>query len=1249
MSYFNNDFSEYIWKLNYKYGTDRIISDTFGRVAEDIAKVEKNDHHYASKFFDLMNDGYFLPGGRILANAGTGLDKATCINCFVSGFQLPDMDSMNEIQNELKRQAKILCSEGGYGFCVSPLRPRGSRIGGVGVTTPGAVQMLDMWDTQAATIVAGGGQKKDRDDVKGKIRKGAQMVTMHDWHPDLLEFIKAKRDPTKLRKFNMSILISDFFMESVINDDEWKFIFPDYETNYERYKQHWNGNIHDWVSIRGEIKEYDSMPARELYDIIMKSTYNHNDPGILFVDRMNYWNNLNKIEQIDATNPCVAEGTLVNTPQGYRKVEDIKTGDYISTVLGKEPVKEIETHENYPVYKVTFSDGGEQIVTAAHQYHVKDHNAKSITVKSLSEISVGDSIRVRGDHQPFDFNLLEYERGLKKGILLGDGCYTEKAISHNNTIAISTSIDDSIYNENIKELFQTNRKLDTSGEGKAAKIWVTEAESLIDNLSLKKAKSYNKELDISNMSKSEMVGVLDGMIASDGDLNLRSNHPQIRYKSTSKNLVQAFRAMMIALGCHATISKRGPSNGNINGRVIKGNHDQYTAGLSGESIRNFAKYSRLDKIHPKKGDRLHKARTEFLLSGNYWYAKIESIEPAGTANVYDLYCEKSDTWITEGYVQRGCGEQILPRNGSCLLGNMILPTFVKLKEGKRVFDYDKFREKVHLAVRFLDNVNDISFVPLTEQYEELQNKRRIGLGHMGFGSLCYMLGIKYGSSKAASLASAIQYALMDEAYYASAKLAQEKEPFPLYDKNTFNRKYLNKLSDRTIEAVDQYGLRNSHLTSIQPTGNTSCLANNVSGGLEPIFMQSYQRSFEIPESEFGLEEKHIPRHIDWEHVEDNAGDRYDEYWDCIMQGNTPLLELKDPFGETYRISRSRGLTKVVDIKDFAVAQMTDKQLESDYAVTTTDLTVEEHVKMMKAFAEYVDSAMSKTVNIPSDYPYEKFKDVYMDAWKSGVIKGITTYRAGTSEAVLTETKKDADKHSTGDSSSLYNTNDSDTDTNEDTTLLSDEESELYDRESSSEDDRNGLLQLKLRIEALEKEVFKNNDRAAPKRPKSLPAKVTRVKHKGDIWHIAVGYLSQNNTPYEIFAFKVEGDYSSKEATITKISSGVYNLRFKSQDEIIRDITSHTPSDEARLITRLISLALRHGVERRFIINQISKANPSIASFGRAIEKALTNGYSWDGSLADRLETTGFADCCETPNIVYREGCVQCMNCGWSKC
>lgn len=903
MSYFNNDFSEYIWKLNYKYGDDQNISDTFSRVAKDVAKVENylDDSRYSTKeFYDLMEEGYFLPGGRILANAGTGLDKATCINCFVSGFQLPDMDSMDEIQNELKRQAKILCSEGGYGFCISPIRPRGSRIGGVGVTTPGAVQMLDMWDTQAATIVAGGGQKKDRSDVKGKIRKGAQMVTMHDWHPDLLEFIKAKRDPTKLRKFNMSILISDFLMESVIKDDEWTFIFPDYEADHEMYKRHWNGNIHDWVSIGGEIKEYDSMPARELYDIIMKSTYNYNDPGILFVDGMNQWNNLNHIEQIDATNPC--------------------------------------------------------------------------------------------------------------------------------------------------------------------------------------------------------------------------------------------------------------------------------------------------------------------------------------------------------------GEQILPRNGSCLLGNMILTAFVKLKEGKRVFDYDKFREKVHTAVRFLDNVNDMSFVPLTKQYEELQDKRRIGLGHMGFGSLCYMLGIRYGSSKAASLASAIQYALMDEAYYASAELAKEKGAFPLYNEDTFNRNYLNKLSDRTIKKVDEYGLRNSHLTSIQPTGNTSCLANNVSGGLEPIFMQSYQRSFEIPESEYDGDIK-IPDVVAWESL-DRIYNQEDintyQSWNIIKQGNTYLLE-HTSYSDTYRISRSRGLTKVVDIKDFAVAQMTNRELKSDYAVTTTDLTVEEHVKMMKAFAEYVDSAMSKTVNIPSDYPYEKFKEVYMGAWKSGVIKGITTYRAGTSEAVLTETKKDADKHSTDNNSSLSNTNDNNTDTNKNIVVLSDDQSKGNDRESSSKDGSTELLQLKLRIEALEKEVFDDNDRAAPKRPKRLPAKVTRVKHKGDIWHIAVGYLPENNSPYEIFAFKVEGDYSSEEAELIKVNSGNYDLLFNSEDEVIRDITSHTPSDEARLITRLISLALRHGVEKKFIINQISKANPSIASFGRAIEKALTNGYSWNGSLADRIETTGFADCCATPNIVYREGCVQCMNCGWSKC
>jgi ribonucleotide reductase alpha subunit len=974
---FETSISEEVYEQNYQYGTDTHVPDTWYRNARYLASVEENQERWTERFYQLLS-GHglptgpfpFTPGGRIFANAGTSLGKATLINCFVSGFQGHDQDSMDEIQAELTRQAKILASEGGYGFCAHVMRPRGSRIGGVGSMTPGAVQMLDCWNEQAATIVAGSGLQSDRDDVKDKIRKGAQMVTMGVWHPDIIEFIKAKQEPGRLHKFNMSILISDAFMKAVKNDEKWALRFPAFEEEPEFYQEHWDGNLQAYEAKGGTVKTWRDpatgekavYDAREIWDLVMDSTYNRNEPGVIFVDTINRENNLQYCEHINATNPCVAEGTLVNTPDGYERVENVSVGDEILTTIGHEPVDEIEVHRDYPVYRVRFSDGGEQLVTAAHRYHVKESGDKAVTDRRLDEIEEGATIRVRGNHQPLDLDESEYERGLKRGVLVGDGCYTEAALeSHNrNALAISSSASDAAYNENVQTLFGADHGLDTSSEGKAVKIWVTGAEELVDELNLAQAKAPAKTVDVASMTRSEMLGVLDGLIASDGNMNLKSNHPQLRFMTTSEELAQGFRQMMLSFGAHATISDSGPPKSTINGRKVEGNHTKYTVQVSGESLRNFAQHSRLDEIHPEKGERLLKAQTDFLLSGNYWWAKIESIEEAGTADVYDLYCEKSDTWITSGYVQRGCGEQVLPVGGVCLLGNFNLTQFVD-REAKTI-DYDLLDELIPSAVRFLDNVNDLSYVPLEEQRRNLQQKRRIGLGHFGDGSALMMMKTRYGSEEGVSVMREFQQHLANKAYQASARLAEEKGAFPLFDKDEYlSNPFVQRLSDETKEMIGDLGLRNSHLLSIQPTGNTSTLANAPSSGIEPVFMHSYIRTSEQPALPDALTAPEMsPRAY-------SAGDTVDAdgtTWAAEEHGDEVVLRCTEEGYTQWQIHPTRGICKDEKVEDYAVRHMKEGgewDPEADWAVTTRDLDVDDHLRQMEALAPFIDSSMSKCV------------------------------------------------------------------------------------------------------------------------------------------------------------------------------------------------------------------------------------------------------------------------------------------------
>ena len=164
---FTNELSQEIYESTYRYG-DETLEKTQKRIADDIASIEEDKDKWSNEFFSILENFKFVPGGRIISNAGTNIKGTTYINCFVSGFQDENQDSMEGIMSELKRQAMILKSEGGYGFCADVMRPRGGFISGIANESPGSVRMLDMWNTQSDVITAGSGKKSAKKEVKQK-------------------------------------------------------------------------------------------------------------------------------------------------------------------------------------------------------------------------------------------------------------------------------------------------------------------------------------------------------------------------------------------------------------------------------------------------------------------------------------------------------------------------------------------------------------------------------------------------------------------------------------------------------------------------------------------------------------------------------------------------------------------------------------------------------------------------------------------------------------------------------------------------------------------------------------------------------------------------------------------------------------------------------------------------------------------------------------------------------------------------
>ncbi len=287
-----------------------------------------------------------------------------------------------------------------------------------------------------------------------------------------------------------------------------------------------------------------------------------------------------------------------------------------------------------------------------------------------------------------------------------------------------------------------------------------------------------------------------------------------------------------------------------------------------------------------------------------------------------------------------CAEEFLPDYGCCCLGSIDLTRFVRDPfEPGASFDHAAFAAVARVAVRMLDNVLDATYWPLPQQYEEAMNKRRVGLGFLGLGDTCIMLGLRYDSDAGRSFAAGVAESMRDASYAASVELAQEKGAFKLFDADAYLASgFAARLPEELRERIARHGIRNSHLLAIAPTGTISlAFADNASNGIEPAFSWVYTRRKRM------------------------ADDSKREY------------EVAD---HAWRLYRARG----GDVD----------QLPPQF-VTALEMSAGDHMRMLGAVQPYIDTSISKTVNVPADYPFDDFKDLYMLAWEAG-LKGLATYR-----------------------------------------------------------------------------------------------------------------------------------------------------------------------------------------------------------------------------------------------------------------
>jgi ribonucleoside-diphosphate reductase alpha chain len=372
-----------------------------------------------------------------------------------------------------------------------------------------------------------------------------------------------------------------------------------------------------------------------------------------------------------------------------------------------------------------------------------------------------------------------------------------------------------------------------------------------------------------------------------------------------------------------------------------------------QAVPAAAPFDLVHRAEPGDEDMVHARRLD---DGRWAYRQVDArvLWDKIIASTYDhaepgvLFVdrmnEENNLWYAEElHATNPCGEQPLPAYGCCDLGSLDLTAFVLDPFGAHPqFDFDRMCEVAAVAVRMLDLVLDATEWPLPQQAAESRNKRRVGLGFLGLGSALVMLGLRYDSEQGRTMAARIAETLRDAAYAASIELATEKGPFPLFDADDYLAgRFVERLPDWLREAIAKFGIRNSHLLSIAPTGTISlAFADNASNGIEPPYSWTYQRKKRMADGSMRSYQ-----------VEDHA----------------------------WRLYRQMG-----NDTDTLPAQF----------VTALEMRALDHLRMVQAVQPFVDTAISKTVNVPLDYPFEDFRDLYSQAWHAG-LKGLATYRPNT--------------------------------------------------------------------------------------------------------------------------------------------------------------------------------------------------------------------------------------------------------------
>ncbi len=960
-----------VLERRYLHRIDNRVVETPGggiwRVAEEVARggaswidAETLDAR-TREYYHMMAALEFLPNSPTLMNAGkrNGLQYSAC-------YVLPVDDSMEGIFESVKRAALIHKSGGGTGFAFSRLRPSGDIVGSTGGVASGPVSFMEVFNGATESVKQGG------------TRRGANMGILRIDHPDVLKFIDCKRvladgtraayeavqaelSPaardalkrrlleTQISNFNISLAVTDRFMQALARDEEYELVHP----------------------RSGEV--VSKLRAREVFDRMVHAAWETGDPGVVFIDRINAGpaNPVPEMGPVEATNPCVTADTLVATARGLQRVGDLyQAGGPVEVVvdgrLSAAPTRAasaVFATGVKPVYRLRTAEGYELRLTADHRL---------MTARgwvAAADLRPGDRLHLQNRKGGFGTGG-SADLGQVLGWLVGDGTFAgERAIlsffgAEKEELAPAfAALVGGVVAAPVGRRAHYAIMAEAVPGRDETRVRSARLQRLAEEHGLRAGDKHKVPESVFTGSEAMQRGFLQALFTADGHVSgTLEKGVSARLTSIDRTLLVDVQRLLLNFGIASTIytdrRAEGPrllpdGRGGQKAYQCRAYHDLV---IGKDNLARFA-----DEI-----GFLTEAKQQALLGrlaayrrGPYretFTATFAALEPEGEEAVYDLTEPTTHSFIANGLVVHNCGEQPLYPNEACNLGSLNLARFVKPggvaanRNGRGVLDaidWERMERTVRLAIRFLDDV--ITVNPYPDKYIDhaVKANRRVGLGVMGWADLLIQLEIPYDSEEALRLADEVMRRINEAAHDESCRLAEERGPFPNWARSIYK---------------DGRPQRNATVTTIAPTGTISIIAG-CSSGIEPLFALVFDRKGSL-DGQLSLEVN--PAFVE---IAQREG-----FW------------TEDLARQVHARGTVRGLAGVPE------------KWQRIFG-TAHDIAPDWHVRMQAAFQQHTDNAVSKTINLPHDAVEADVERAYRLAYEAGCM-GITVYRDGSKEGVL---------------------------------------------------------------------------------------------------------------------------------------------------------------------------------------------------------------------------------------------------------